>query len=247
MSINKKIRIFAGPNGSGKSTLFQEVKSYFSQIPFINADELEIKLALTGYIDLQLYGITATENDLEKFKKTADAKSLISKANENKHAINLQVIENCLVDKSNKTHSYEASFVAAFIRSMLLKTGKSFSYETVMSHSSKIKELKVAQKNGYKTYLYFVCTDAPEINIERVKDRINKGGHKVNIDKIKSRYPQTLKNLYPALKYCDRAFLFDNSGKEHELIAEMSNGRLQLKVNNPPNWFKSSVLKFLVS
>lgn len=114
-----------------------------------------------------------------------------------------------------------------------------------MSHSSKVKELKAAKKKGFKTYLYFVCTDAPEINIERVKDRINKGGHRVNTDKITSRYPQTLKNLYPALKNCDRAFLFDNSGKKHELIAEMLNGKLQLKVNKPPNWFKTSVLKYL--
>ena len=245
MSISKRIRIFAGPNGSGKSTLFQEVKNYFSQIPFINADELEIKLSLTGFIDLQLFGLTASQNDLEKFKKTADAKSLISKAIQNKHAINILVAENCIVDKSKETHSYEASFVAAFIRSLLFKSGKSFSYETVMSHSSKVKELKAAQKNGYKTYLYFVCTDAPEINIERVKDRIDKGGHSVNIDKITSRYPLTLKNLYPALKYCDRAFLFDNSGKKHELIAELSKGKLQLKVSKPPNWFKTSVLKFV--
>jgi hypothetical protein len=56
------------------------------------------------------------------------------------------VSENCIVDKSKETHSYEASFVAAFIRSILFKSGKSFSYETVMSHSSKVKELKAAQK-----------------------------------------------------------------------------------------------------
>jgi predicted ABC-type ATPase len=245
MSTNKRIRVFAGPNGSGKSTLFNEVKNYFSKIPFINADELEKILSESGYIDLQLFGINSTSKELEKFKKSADSKSLISKAKENGHSINIQIIENCIVDKSKETHSYEASLIAAFIRALLINTGKSFSYETVMSHSSKVKELKAAKKKGFKTYLYFVCTDAPEINIERVKDRINKGGHRVNTDKITSRYPQTLKNLYPALKNCDRAFLFDNSGKKHELIAEMLNGKLQLKVNKPPNWFKTSVLKYL--
>jgi predicted ABC-type ATPase len=111
-----------------------------------------------------------------------------------------------------------------------------------MSHSSKIKELKTAQKKGYKTYLYFVCIDNPDINVSRVMDRVSKGGHAVNTEKIKSRHPDTLKNLYKAIKFSDRAFLFDNSGTKIEMIAEISNGALQIKADNIPDWFIKYVL-----
>lgn len=43
---NKKIRVFAGPNGSGKSPLFSEFSKNYNTGFFINADELEKKLAL---------------------------------------------------------------------------------------------------------------------------------------------------------------------------------------------------------
>ena len=110
-----------------------------------------------------------------------------------------------------------------------------------MSHRSKIAELKKAKENNYKIYLYFVCTDNPEINVNRVASRIEKGGHAVNIDKIRSRYVNTLKNLFSAIKLSGMAYLFDNSGKNLELIAEISEGALQLKVDDPPQW----VMKFV--
>jgi predicted ABC-type ATPase len=240
----KRLRIFAGPNGSGKTTLYKEVKLHFNQLPFINADEIEFSLSKSGLIDLQLFGITATTLDLEKFSKTTDAKSLISKAEIEGYKIIIEIAENCIVDKSIKMHSYAASFVASFIRWLLFSKNKSFSFETVMSHRSKLKEIKSSKKNGYKVYLYFVCTDLPEINIERVKDRIGKGGHKVNFEKISSRYISTLANLFPAIKLSDRVFLFDNSGKKHELIGEISSGLLQIKTDKLPNWFIQHVLKF---
>ena len=242
MPKDKRLRVFAGPNGSGKSTLFNEFKTKYNPGYFINADELEKLLTSGGLVDLKPIGLKADVRDLEKFSKSKEAQSLLAKAHAEGHQINIEVKENYIVDKAKDTHSYEASFVASFIRWLLYKNKKSFSFETVMSHRSKIDELKKAKKNGYKTYLYFVCTDDPEINVRRVASRVEKGGHPVAIYKIKSRYTSTLKNLFPAIKLVNRAYLFDNSGRELILIAEVFEGALQLKVNNPPHWFMDFVL-----
>ncbi len=242
MQKTKRLRVFAGPNGSGKTTLFNEVNEYFNQLPFVNAAEIEYALAKTGLIDLNLFEITATAHDLKDFSKTIDANSLINKAVKEGHTIKIEVAENCLVNKLHNTNSYEASFAASFIRWLLFKKNKSFSFETVMSHRSKLKEINTAKRKGYKVYLYFVCTDLPEINVERVKNRVEKGGHTVNFQKIASRYTSTLKNIYPAIKICDRVFLFDNSGKKHELIGEIFSDSLQIKTDQLPNWFLQYVL-----
>ena len=242
MQKNKRLRVFAGPNGSGKSTLFNEFKKNYNPGYFINADELEKLLNTIGLIDLQPMGIKALPKDLKLFYKTKEAKTLLVKSADENHVIDITINENFIVDKTKETHSYEASFAAAFIRWLLYKNMISFSFETVMSHPSKIKELKKAKEKGYRVYLYFVCTDDAEINVNRVANRIEKGGHPVDVYKIRSRYEKTLNNLYPAIETSDRVYLFDNSGKRMELIAEIFNGALQLKVNTPPRWFIEYIL-----
>lgn len=244
MPKDKRLRVFAGPNGSGKSTLFHEFKKQYDPGYFINADELEKLLSQKGLIDLSEIGLKASQKDLTAFMKTKPAKSLLKKASEENKTVDISINENFIVDKSKKTHSYEASLAAAFIRQLLYKSNKSFSFETVMSHDSKLKEIREANDNGYKTYLYFVCTDNPEINISRVENRVDKGGHPVDLNKIISRYPNTLKNLFPAIQLTHRAYLFDNSGKKQKLIAEVFEGALQLNLSTVPQWFIDYVLPY---
>lgn len=111
-----------------------------------------------------------------------------------------------------------------------------------MSNSYKLDEIVKAKEKGYKIYLYFVCTDDFSINISRVKNRVNKGGHNVTLDKIKSRYINSLKNLSSAILLSDRVFLFDNSYKELTLVAEIYQNKLELKTIDIPNWFIEYVL-----
>ena len=87
-----------------------------------------------------------------------------------------------------EVNSYLASVASDFLRQKLMEQKMSFTLETVMSHPSKIELLTQAQASGYRTYLYFVATDDPAINISRVKSRVKLGGHNVPEDKIAERY-----------------------------------------------------------
>lgn len=87
-----------------------------------------------------------------------------------------------------------------------------FCFETVMSHPSKIEEVKEAKQKGNKTYLYFICIDDPEVNVSRVENSFEKGGHSVDPNKISSRYYNTLENLIQMIEVIDKSYLFDNSG-----------------------------------
>jgi predicted ABC-type ATPase len=85
-------------------------------------------------------------------------------------------------------NSYFASVLAGFLRRKLLEIGRTFTFETVMSHSGKVEILRNAQEAGYRTYLYYVATDDPAINVSRVANRVALEGHPVPVDKIVSRY-----------------------------------------------------------
>jgi predicted ABC-type ATPase len=65
-----------------------------------------------------------------------------------------------------------------------------------MSHFSKIDFMRKASENGFKVYCYFVCTSDPDINLNRVANRIQQGGHAVDPEKIVSRYLDHLDILH---------------------------------------------------
>lgn len=241
---NKRVRLFAGPNGSGKSSLFHEFSKNYSTGFFVNADELEKKLIASGLIDLKDVGVNATQQDLDAFAKMPSSRSLILKADASDHKIDIGIAENCIVDKSRTSHSYEASYIASFIRYLLVREQRSFSFETVMSHPAKITELNELLTAGYQSYLYFVCIDDPEVNISRVANRVDKGGHPVDPQKILERYYRTLNFLHQVLPLCYRVYLFDNSGKKQFLVAELYNGAMELKTDSPPQWFMNYVLPY---
>lgn len=131
---------------------------------------------------------------------------------------------------------------ADFIRQKLFEAGKSFTFETVMSFPDKVELLRKAQEKGFRTYLYYVATENPDINISRVHYRVKMGGHSVPEDKIVTRYQRSLDLLMDAVRFTHRAYIFDNSGDKHIWLAEITDGRiLEMKVDQMPAWFKKAL------
>ncbi|MCB9202210.1 MAG: hypothetical protein H6604_04080 [Flavobacteriales bacterium] len=240
--MQNKIRIFAGPNGSGKTTLYNSLSKKYNFGSFINADLIEEKLINRGYIDLEEYRISSNQNELNKFKKLEKSISLFKKANQENFEINIIIKENFIINKSESINSYSASFISSFLRNLALKSNQTFSYETVLSHPSKINEFKQAKKSGFRTYLYFLCTDDYNKNINRVKNRFLKGGHAVSEDKIIDRYSKSLENIFESIQVVDKAFLIDNSGEKFKLISEIDNGKIiKILSNEIPYWFEKYI------
>lgn len=244
---SKKIRIFAGPNGSGKSTLFKEFSERYNTGYFVNADELEKTLATSGEINLNDLGVTATQEQLNNFKQFPASKSLVAKAKKEGHEIDVSINDNRITDGASASHSYEGSFIASFIRYLMSIQNVSFSFETVMSDMSKVEEIKFLISQGYRAYFYFVCIDDPEVNIARVKNRVDKGGHPVSPERVADRYFRTLNLVHEVLPICYRAYLFDNSGKSLNMVAEQFNRELKIRTDNLPNWFMKYVYPHYIS
>ena len=172
-----------------------------------------------------------------------DESVLLKNANMQDDIMWLKFNDNKLSFSDVEINSYYASVCADFLRKKLCELRKSFTFETVMSSPDKIELLKLAKKLGYKVYLYFVSTNDPLINISRVNNRVKQGGHDVPKDKIISRYYRTLENLKEAVKYTDRAYIFDNSTYKYTWICEITNAtEVELKQNNIPQWLNKYLL-----
>jgi predicted ABC-type ATPase len=109
------------------------------------------------------------------------------------------------------TRVLAAQEIADKTRDRCLDEKVSFSFETVMSHPSKVEILKQAKARNFLVIVYFVSTSDPNINVARVAQRVASGGHNVPEDRIIARYARTMARLPDAVAVADRTYLFDNS------------------------------------
>lgn len=216
----KRFRLVAGPNGSGKSTLVkwlsEDYKVNFYSL--VNADDILVKVMQTGGYSPK-FPIEASE-----LLEYVDSSTYGDDVKRVFHGTSVRVESDCVRFDSEAINSYTIALFANFLQDRFIDRGESFSQETVFSHPSKVEVLKRAQAAGYRTYLYFVGTSDPEINVDRVANRISQGGHGVPVEKIISRYSRANGQLKLSLPFLSRAYVFDNSGDEMDFLGQYEQG-----------------------
>ncbi len=110
----------------------------------------------------------------------------------------------------------KAANKAGQIREDCLAKGQNIIFETVFSTPEKLDYIRQAQQSGFFIRLFFICTNDPQINIQRVAKRVKEGKHDVPQDKIIKRYYRSITYVAEAVHYADRAYFYDNS-TENEL------------------------------
>ncbi|PAC31048.1 zeta toxin family protein [Flectobacillus sp. BAB-3569] len=232
--------VFAGPNGSGKSTITESIKSEVDIGIYLNADEIEKSL-----IENRCFSFNSLINwEIEEasFKDFCRGHGLNKKVSDPDWLEKIHLQDNKLfLDVGLNINSYLSALLVDFLRVEFINQKVDFSFETVMSHSSKLDLLSSAKENGYKIVLYFVTTEDPIINVMRVQNRVEKGGHTVSEQKIIERYYRCMNLLNEAIKISDEAYLFDNSGdgEAAAYFAKVLNGENFIfsdECEEYPNW-----------
>jgi predicted ABC-type ATPase len=91
-----------------------------------------------------------------------------------------------------------------------------------------------AKKRRFTIRLIYILLNSPELNIERVRLRVAKGGHDVPTGKILERRERSLAQLPWFLAQADEAWLFDNSTEIPQLIGTKSKGKIIIKTGALP-------------
>jgi predicted ABC-type ATPase len=238
-----RLRVFAGPNGSGKSTLLEILPPEWVGI-YVNADDLERTVRANGFFDLAEFELD--QDAQARFARLRHAMQQTERFEDDRAlhvAGQLALVGTAIHVPPLAMDSYIAATIADFLRQELLDAGEDFTFETVMSHESKVQFMAEAQQRGYRTYLYFIATDDVAINIDRVQQRVELGGHPVAEANINKRYPKSIALLRAACDAANRAFIFDNSGDAHRLVAEVTNGEeLTAHTDSIPAWLAATEL-----
>lgn len=105
----------------------------------------------------------------------------------------------------------------------LLRRQEDFAIETTLATRTLIKIVRQAQSAGYTVTLLYFWLNSPELAVERVRARVEAGGHNIPEDTIRRRYSTGVYyffNLYAPIS--ERWILADNSQIPFRVIAEGS-------------------------
>lgn len=128
-----------------------------------------------------------------------------------------------MIKQATHCDDLAAAIEAEKLRNQCLEQNKDFTFETVLSTTRNLDLLKRAKEKGYFIKCIFVLTANPQVNLERVKERVLTGGHDVPKDKILSRYHKSLALLPELISVCDVCNVIDNT-KEPCRIFSKKNG-----------------------
>lgn len=119
----------------------------------------------------------------------------------------------------------------------LANSRSTFAFETTLAGKSYARwQLKLIQQ-GYLFHIVFLWLPSPEFALERVRDRVRRGGHAVPERTVRRRFHAGLRNFFSLYQpTADTWRIFDNSGTPPPRLVAAGRGRDVKLVEAEATW-----------
>ena len=102
----------------------------------------------------------------------------------------------------------------------LAESRRDFGFETTLSGKSYANLLHKLKGKGYRIHLFFLWLPNADLAIERIVDRVRKGGHTIPEGVVRRRFDKGLNNFIKIYRpLLDSWFIIDNSRETFQMIA----------------------------
>lgn len=91
--------------------------------------------------------------------------------------------------------------------------------------------------HGGDVRLFYVALDSAKECLERIENRVRRGGHDIPHDDVIRRFAGRWEAVSKVLPYCDEAEFYDNDNG-FALVAEYRNGELRTVGKHQPQWLR---------
>ena len=155
--------------------------------------------------------------------KTTASYSLLPEMLDCKEFVNSDEFAKGLSPFDPSKASIQASRLMLMKIRYLLKRHEDFAVETTLATRTLLKTVKSAQAAGYTVTLLYFWLNSPDLAVERVRARVEAGGHNIPEETIRRRYNTGIYyffKLYAPIS--ERWILADNSQIPFRVIAEGS-------------------------
>ena len=144
-------------------------------------------------------------------------------------------------DWRNAKDQAEAMKEAVRLIKDCIKKGISFNQETTLSGRSIINNILNAKKSDFKINLHYVGLESSQLAIQRVADRVNKGGHGIPKEDIERRYNTSLSNLKEVIPLLDNLYIYDNSKYRNlQKVAQLDGSNI-ISLKQDCDWIKNII------
>jgi len=165
--------------------------------------------------------------------KTTASYSVLPKILQCKEFVNADEIARGLSPFNPESVAVEAGRLMLSRIKDLLSKNESFSIETTLATRSYFRLVENAHRQGYEVTLLFFWLKSPEQAMERVAERVSKGGHNIPQDIIVRRYYEGIDNLFKIyMPIVDTWVLVNNSETPRSIIASGGKDQKPQIINN---------------
>jgi len=113
-----------------------------------------------------------------------------------------------------------------------IRDGTDYVFETTLGGNTIKRLLQTATEHGHRLMICYVGLDSADTHIQRVKDRVKRGGHGIPEAKIRERFIRSPQNLLDLLPVTDELLVFDNSQEADISAGEAPKPRLLLELKD---------------
>ena len=152
--------------------------------------------------------------------KTTASYSVLPKILQCKEFVNADEIAHGLSPFNPESVAIEAGRLMLKRINDLLAQNESFSIETTLATRSYFRLIEKAHQQGYEVTLLYFWLKSPKQALERVAERVRKGGHNIPKDIVIRRFYEGIDNLFNIyMPLLDSWLLVDNSVTPRSIIA----------------------------
>ena len=116
-----------------------------------------------------------------------------------------------------------------------ISKGVSFTQETTLSGYKTEATAKAVKELGYRVRLFYVGLDTVQESLQRIENRVRRGGHNIPHDDVTRRFEGRWEAVAKVLPYCDEAEFYDNNNG-FVMVAVYRNGELRRVRENTCTW-----------
>ena len=154
---------------------------------------------------------------------------------EGQNVLSGHIIDADVIAKENNFDNIKAGKKAIDEINYCLENNISFTQETTLAGHRTIRTIKQARKQGYYITMYYVGLNSMEESVERIANRVRKGGHNIPTDDVKRRFEKRITSLGEVIPLCDEVIFYDNENGFVK-VAEIKNNKFQYSNGYKPDW-----------
>jgi len=161
--------------------------------------------------------------------KTTFAREFLPRYADCRNFINADLIAQGVSPFSPEAAAFRAGRLVLIEIDHFGKRGIDFGFETTLSGRSHMKSIRHLRNLGYAVHFFYLWVSSIEVTLERVRERVLRGGHDVPESVIRRRFDRSIRNFLTNYRlFANSWTLFNNSGETPAIVASEIDDKLSI-------------------